>query len=331
MNLQIPRLFAAAAGLLALLADSGPAPAQPANDYPAHAITVVVPYPPGGPADVIARIVASGMEPALGKAVIIENKSGAATALGAAYASRAQSDGYTLLAVEPDFMVVPSTQINAGYDPVKSFRPVSLTARTFQTLGVATNVPATSVWEFIQYANAHPDEIKIGHAGVGTPPYLGALSFVQATGARILLVPYRGVALVVNDVAGGHVSGLFTGPSTTATLAREGKLRILGVTGRSRLAALPDTPTFLESGIEMKGVNDGLWFGLVAPAGTPDAIIARLNAAVETASRSRPVIERLQAQGIDPARTTPEAMGEMMAGELTFWHDALLKAGVKPE
>lgn len=332
MSIEITmRPLAAVAGALLLLAGVGPALSQSAEDYPTRPITIVVPYPPGGPPDVIARIVASSMEAQLGKAIVIENRPGAATALGTAYAARAQADGYTLLAVEPSFVVVPSTQLKPGYDPVKSFRPVSLTGRTFHTLGVATNVPVASVQELVNYANAHPEHIKMGHSGVGTPPYLSALSFVQATDAKILLVPYRGTALVVNDVVGGHVSGVFTGPSTTAALAKQGKLKILGVTGRSRLATLPDVPTFLESGIEMKGVNDGIWFGLVAPAGTPDPIIARLNAVAEKASHDKAVIEKLQAQGIDPAWTTPKAMGDQVAGELAHWHDALVKAGVKPE
>ncbi|AMN41591.1 Bug family tripartite tricarboxylate transporter substrate binding protein [Rhodoplanes sp. Z2-YC6860] len=331
MNLRTTRLLAAVAGSLALLANLGPALAQPADDYPSRPITVVVPYPPGGPPDVIARIVASSMEVQLGKAIIIENKPGAATALGTAYAARQHADGYTLLAVEPSFVVVPNTQLKPGYDPVKDFRPVSLTGRTFHTLGVATNVPVANVQELVKYANAHPEDIKIGHSGIGTPPYLSALSFLQATDAKILLVPYRGTALVVNDVVGGHVSGVFTGPSTTAALAKQGKLKILGITGRARIAALPDVPTFLESGIEMKGVNDGIWFGLVAPAGTPDTIIAKLNAAAEKASKDKAVIEKLQAQGIDPAWTTPKAMGDQVAGEAAHWHDALAKAGVKPE
>ena len=226
---------------------------------------------------------------------------------------------------------MPSTQNKPGYDPVKDFRPISLTGRTFHTLGVAMNIPVANVQEFVKYADAHPEDIKIGHSGVGTPPYLSALSFVQATEAKILMVPYRGTAMVVNDVVGGHVSGVFTGPSTTASLAKQGKLKILGVTGRSRLATLPDVPTFLESGIEMKGVNEGIWFGLVAPAGTPDEIVAKLNAAVEKASHDRAVIEKLQAQGIDPAWTTHEAMGDQVASELAHWHAALAKAGVKPE
>jgi tripartite-type tricarboxylate transporter receptor subunit TctC len=193
------------------------------------------------------------------------------------------------------------------------------------------NVPVSNVKELVAYAEAHPDEIKIGHSGIGTPPYLSALSFVQATGAKVLMVPYRGTALVVNDVAGGHVSGVFTGPSTTAPLASSGKLKILGITGTSRTAALPNVPTFLESGIKMEGVNNGIWFGLVAPAGTPDAIIAKLNAAAKEASQDKSVIEKLQAQGIEPAWTSVSEMTDLLSGESAHWHNALQKAGVKPE
>jgi tripartite-type tricarboxylate transporter receptor subunit TctC len=327
----ITRAIVTFVGLLVFTVYFGATSAPAAEDFPTRPITIVVPYPPGGPPDVIARVVASSMQADLGSPIIIANKPGASTALGSHYVARAKNDGYTLLAVEPSFVVVPNTQVHAGYDPVKDFQPIGLTGRTFHTLGVATNVPVNTAQELVKYADAHPGELKIAHSGIGTPPYLSALSFVQATGANILLVPYRGTALAVNDVIGGYVSGVFTGPSTTAALAKDGKLKILGITGRSRLETLPDVPTFLESGIDMKGVNDGIWFGLVAPAGTPDAIIAKLNKSIEKASRDSSVVEKLKAQGIDAVWTTPAAMGAQLAAELAHWHDALLKAGVKPE
>lgn len=331
MKRHLFRFLSATLGLLLVAGAVASAWAEPASDYPSRPIRVVVPYPPGGPPDVIARIVAAAMEARLGKPLIIENKPGAATTLGTVYASRTAPDGYTLLAVEPSFVVVPSTHLSPGYDPIKDFRPVSLWGRTFHTLGVAANVPVSNVKEFVAYANAHPNEIKIGHSGVGTPPFLSALSFVQATNANVLMVPYRGTALVVNDVAGGHVSAVFTGPSTTAPLASVGKLRILGITGPKRIAALPNVPTFMESEIDMKGVNNGIWFGLVAPAGTPDAVIAKLNVAAKEASQDKDVVAKLEAQGIDPAWTKPDEMGRLMSEELAHWHDALQKAGVKPE
>lgn len=305
--------------------------AQSANDYPSRPVTIIVPYPPGGTPDVVARIVASGVEAQLGKPIVIENKPGAATTIGTMHAARAQADGYTLLAVEPSFVVVPSTHITPGYDPIKNFRPISLWGRSFHTIGVATNIPVGNIKELVEYANAHPNEIKIGHSGVGTPPYLSALSFLQATNAPALMVPYRGTALAVNDVAGGHVSAVFTGPATTGPLASAGKLRILGITGLKRNASLPDVPTFEESGIKMQGVNNGIWFGLVTPAGTPDAIVTKLNAAVKAATQDKSVMGKLEAQGLEPAWTSEDEMKSMMAGELAHWHDALQKAGVKPE
>ena len=319
-----------ALSLLAGIIGVSAAMAQSAENFPQRPITIVVPYPPGGPPDVIARMLAGPLEAELGKPIVIDNRPGASTSIGTALAARAAPDGYTILAVEPSFVVAPYTLAKAGYDPVKDFRPISLTGRTYHTLGVAMNVPATTVQEFIKLANAKPEEIKIGHSGVGTPPYLSALSFLQATGAHILLVPYRGTALVVNDVAGGHVSGVFTGPSTTASLARDGKLKILGVTGHKRLPAIPDVPTFLESGIEMKGVNDGIWFGLVAPAATPDPIVAKLNAAVRKAVQDPTVIAKMEAQGIIATGTQPAEMGAQLASEFAHWKDALQKAGIKP-
>jgi tripartite-type tricarboxylate transporter receptor subunit TctC len=328
-GLRIIRMLAGAAAVLT--ACSGMAAAQPAANYPSRPITIIVPYPAGGPPDVIARVVAAPLEKELGKPIIIENKPGASTSLGTIAASRATPDGYTILAVEPGFVVTPNTLAKAGYDPVKDFKPISLTSRTFHTLGVATNLSVNTVADFIKLARQKPKEIKIGHSGIGTPPFLSALSFIQATGAPMLLVPYRGTALVVGDVVGGHISGVFTGPSTTASLAKDGKLKILGVTGRSRLAVIPDVPTFLESGIEMQGVNDGIWFGLVAPAGTPDDIVAKLNAAVRKATQDPNVIGKLGAQGISTIATTPEEMTRQIASEYAHWRDALHKAGIKPE
>jgi tripartite-type tricarboxylate transporter receptor subunit TctC len=314
----------------ALAASTGPATAQSAADYPSRSITIIVPYPPGGPPDVIARVVAVPLEKELGRPVIIENKPGASTSLGTNLGARAAPDGYTLLAVEPSLVVVPYTLAHAGFDPVKDFKPVSLTGVTYHTLGVTASLPVQNVADLLKLAREKPQEIKFGHSGIGTPPFLSALSFIQATGAPVLLVPYRGTALAVGDVVGGHVSGVFTGPSTTASLAKDGKLKILGVTGRKRLAALPDVPTFLESGIQMEGVNDGIWFGLVAPAATPDPIIAKLNAALKKASQDPNVISKLEAQGISAAATSPEDMGKQIAAEFAHWHDALLKAGIKP-
>jgi tripartite-type tricarboxylate transporter receptor subunit TctC len=319
-----------AAALLAVALGIGAASAQSAATFPTRPITIVVPYPPGGPPDVIARVLTIPLEKELGRPIIIDNKPGASTSLGTGYVARASADGYTLLAVEPTLVVAPHTLARAGFDPIKDFRPVSLTGRTYHTLGVATNVPAQSLADLLKLANAKPEEVKIGHSGVGTTPYLSALSFLQATKAPIQLVPYRGAALAVGDVVGGHISGVFTGPSTTGSLAKQGKLKILGVTGRQRLAAIPDVPTFLESGIEMKGVNDGIWFGLVAPAATPDDIVAKLNAAIHKASKDSDVIAKLESQGIFAVATTPEEMGKQVASELAHWRQALLEAGVKP-
>lgn len=316
--------------LLGIIANIGIAKAQITDRFPTRVITIVVPYPAGGPPDVIARFFGPLLEKELGSPVVIENKPGGGSVIGTSYAARATPDGHTLLAVEPTLVVAPQILAMAGFDPVKDFRPISLTARTFHTLGVATNVPASTVAEFIALANKEPDRIKIAHSGLGTAPFLSALSFVQATGANVLLVPYRGSALAVNDVVGGHISGVFTGPSTTAALARDGKIKILGITGWHRLKSLPDVPTFLESGIEMKGVNDGIWFGLAAPSGTPDAIIDKLNAAIQKAAKDPALIEKLEGQGIFVISTTPEDMRKLIASEALHWKDALLKAGVKP-
>ena len=180
-------------------------------------------------------------------------------------------------------------------------------------------------------ARAKPGEIKVGHSGVGTPPHLGALSFVLATKTSMLMVPYRGAALALNDVVGGHISMLMTAPSTSIALTREGKIRMLGVTGGKRITQLPDVPTLREQGIEMGGIDDGVWFGISAPAGTPAAIIARLNAALNKTVEHPEVRDKLAKLDITPGGGTPQEFGRQIATQFATWREAMRAAGVKPE
>ena len=320
--------LACAAGLAA---GSWPAGAQePASAYPSRNILIIVPYPPGGPPDVIARLIGPPMSEILGKPVIVENRPGASTTIGAAAVARAAPDGYTLLASDIAQTVAPNIVANLSFDPVKDLKPIIMTAKSVFTVVIDPSLPIKTVPEFVAYSKSKPDAIKVGHSGVGTPPHLYALSFMNTSGASMLMVPYRGIALAVADVVAGHIQMICSAPSTTVNLTLEGKVRMLGVSGDRRLAALPDIPTFKEMGMTLKGFDQDTWFGISAPAGTPDDIVAKLNDAINKALQNKNVIDTLAEVDIRAAGSTPAAYGKLFAEQVVTWRETLSAAGIKP-
>jgi tripartite-type tricarboxylate transporter receptor subunit TctC len=184
-------------------------------------------------------------------------------------------------------VVGPNIAAGATYDPIKDFRPIVLSARTPLSFVGANALPAKTVSEIVALAKAKPDDLKLAHSGVGSPPHLGAVAFLQATATKMVLVPYRGAAPAIQDIVAGHVQLLFTAPSTSIQLGRDGKVRILGVTGHQRMKSMPEVPTLRESGIDMGGIDANQWFGLAAPAGTPDYVVARIMRPSTRCSRTR--------------------------------------------
>ncbi len=302
-----------------------------AADYPSRNITIVVPYPPGGAPDVIVRIIGQPLSEILGKPIVVENRPGASTTIAAGSVARATPDGYTLLATDIAQTVAPSTIAALKFDPLKDLKPIAITAKGEFTLAISPALPPKSMKELVDYSKQNPEAIKAGHSGVGTPPHLFALSMIQATEMRALLVPYRGIALAIADVVAGHIQMTASVPGATAPLARDGKLRVLAVTSEQRLASLPDTPTVKELGLAPKGFDQGNWFGLTAPAGTPDAIIAKLNAAVNKAIVNAEAKEKLAKLDVRVVGGTPEALGQLMAQQVVSWRELLTGAGIKPE
>lgn len=323
-------MLAVALGTSLAAHDAG-AQQEPPSAYPSRNILLLIPLPPGGPPDTIARVLAPVMSEALGKSVVVENRPGASTSVASQAVARAAPDGYTLLASDLSIAVVPHILAKPGFDPLKDFRHVSRTAQTVLTLNINPALPIKTAQELVAYAKQRPGEIKAAHAGVGTPPHLGTVAFQQATGVELTLVPYRGAAPAIADVVGGHVSMLVTAPSTAIGLAREGKVRMLGLTGARRLTALPDVPTLKESGIVTSALDDGVWFGITAPAGTPDAIIDKLNAAVRKATSDKGAIETLAKSDIAAVSSTPAEFETLVRQQTSSWRDLMAKAGVKPE
>lgn len=316
----------------AVAAGAPTAHAQTPVNYPTQTVTLVVPFPAGGPPDVISRILQPKLQELLGKPVVIENKAGAAGAIAATFVARAAPDGHTLLMIDPALVVAQNLLEKPGFDPLKDFTYVMPTMRSYMGLVINSKLPFKSLGEFLAHAKAKPNDIRYGTSGTGSPPYLGALAFLQATGIEMTHVPYRGVALAVNDVAGGHIDATFVSQATASSQVKGGQVRVLGVYGEQRVRSLPDVPTFREGGVETPVANQGNWFGVAAPAGTPQAIVNKINATFNQALRdpaTRALLEKADFDKIEGG--TPDEMRKMIEESVTYWKDLFTKAGVKPE
>jgi tripartite-type tricarboxylate transporter receptor subunit TctC len=315
----------------ALVAAAGGANAQDAASFPSRNITLIVPFGAGGPPDAIARVVAAGLAKSLGKPVVVENRAGASTSLAATSVARAAPDGHTLMAVDISFAVTPHVAANLGVDPLKDFKPVGRSAKSVFTLIASQSLSTPTVADFVKLAKEKPESVQIGHTGVGTTPHLAAITFLRATGSSPMLVPYRAIAEANTNVLAGIISAVFSAASSAVSLEKTGKVHVLGATGNSRMAAMPNVPTFAENGIRMTGFEDGSWYGIVAPAGTPDAIVAKLNAALQDAVSDKEAKEKLAAAGLDLTGGTSQEFRDLIIAQHAYWGEALRAAGVKPE
>lgn len=327
---QTRSVIAAAMAISALLA--GPAAAQEApSAYPSRNITLVVPQAAGGPPDVIARLVATPLAEILGKPIVIENRPGASASIGAAAVAKAAPDGYTLLFIEITVVVAPSLVAKVAYNPTTDFAPVINVARSWLTMVVSNNTPASNLKEFIALARAKPNELKFASSGIGSPPHLGGQAFVQATGIQMSHVPYRGTAPAVTDIVGGHIETIFVSLATAEAQAKAGQVRIFGVTGPQRFPALPDVPTFKELGHDLGGLDDGVWFGLAAPAGTPEPVIAKLNAGVNRVLADPTIRSRIETANFKVEGGEPAVLGKLIKEHTVFWGDLLRRSGIQPK
>ncbi len=269
-----------ATGLLALLvALSWSAGAPRADDYPSRPVKIIVPTPPGGPVDVIARITANYLQGALGQGFVIENRAGAGNTIGSKDAAEATPDGYTLLYSSASGLVIaPLLHPDAGYDPLTSYQPIALVAASSNMLVVNPTVPANTVAELVAYAKANPGKVNFSSGGIGVMPHLIGEMFKAQAGIDIVHVPYKGGGPSINDLLAGNVQMTFEGTSVLVPLIQAGRLRALAVTTAKRIPQLPDVPTMVESGYP--NFVTTAWTGLLAPAHTPQPIIAKLNAAI---------------------------------------------------
>ncbi|HYL26153.1 MAG TPA: tripartite tricarboxylate transporter substrate binding protein [Burkholderiales bacterium] len=312
---------------IVLLCAAALAHAQP---YPAKPIHLIVPFPPGGGNDTVARAIAQQVGPDLGQPVVIDNRPGAGGSVGAELAAKAPPDGYTLfLAGVGSHVVNPNLHARLPYDPVKDFAPITLLASAPSVLVVNPAVPARTVAEFTAYARAHPGMLNYASNGNGSAAQLAAAMYESMANVRMVHVPYKGIAPALTDLLSGEVQLMFGTVVALVPHIQAGKLRALAVTSRSRSALLPDVPTLAESGVPE--YEAGSWYGVMAPAGTPREIVDRLHDAIVSALREPEVSKRLAAEGAIVIGSTPEEFGAHLKAELARVGKVVRAAGIRIE
>ena len=301
-----------------------------AQDYPTRPITLIVPYPPGGGVDSMARIVADKLSASLGKQVVVDNRGGGSGLVGTRAVARAAPDGYTLMLAHTGTIAInPSLFANPGFDPRKDFAPIGLVAAMAMVLVAHPSFPARTAQDVIALAKKEPGKLNVGSSPVGTGSYMCAELFKAVSGSPITVVPYRGTAPLLNDLLGGHVPVAFAVIPPAYGNIQSGALRPLAVTSPTRTGLLPDVPTFAESGLpEFEAV---LRYGLVAPAGTPAPIVERLNKELRAALLGADVRERIAADGGDPLSSTAQEYAADIDREETKWSALVRKLGLKVE
>ena len=308
------RRIAAAFVMFAALAAGAPTHAQ---DYPSRTIRLIVPFPPGGPADVMARLIAQCLSATLGQQAIVDNRPGGGSTLAAREVARADADGYTLLVGSAATLAIgPTLYKNPGYDPDTAFAPVAAFSSVPYVMIAGPKTAARTVKDVIADAKAHPGKLNFGVPN-GAPPHMVAAWFKDATATDIMIVPYKGAATVVTDLIGGQIDLGFETTSVTLSHLRDGSIRPLALATRQRLPDLPEVPTMIESGVPDFVAES--WIGVLAPAGTPGAYVEKLNAAINAGLKSPDMQARLKALAAQTKPGTPQEFAAFIAAERPKW------------
>jgi len=320
----------AAAVVLALAVMFAAMGAAAAADYPARNVTLVVPYPPGGGVDAMARVVAAKLSDALHAQFIVDNRPGAGGTIGTRVVAQAAPDGYTLLLGHTGTISIdPSLYVHAGYDPRKDFAPIGLVASMPVALLANPSFSAKSISDVIAMAKAQPGKLNLGTSALGTGGYMCAELFKAEAGINVAIIPYKGSAPVMNDLLGGHVPIAFSVLPPALGNIQGGKLRAIAVTSKTRFSLLPDVPTFDESGLP--GFEAVLHYGLLAPAGTPKEIVDKLNGELRKLVDNPDVQTQIHNEGGDPLTSTPAEYAADIDKEETKWSGLVKKLGLKVE
>jgi tripartite-type tricarboxylate transporter receptor subunit TctC len=319
-----PFLLAAAAALA-----PWPAEAQAPDAWPARPIRFILPFPPGGGTDILGRLIAERLTANLGQPVVTENRGGAGGNVGAEAAAKSAPDGYTIVLVAPSLAISPSLYSKLNYDPAKDFAPVSLVATVPNVMITHPSVPANTLVEFIRLAKTKPGEMNFGSGGSGTSNHLAGELFNIVAGVKLVHVPYKGVNLAMNDVLSGRIQLVVIGIPAAAPHIKAGKLRALALLAPARSPVLPDVPTVAEAGLPNFEVTT--WYGILAPAGTPGPIVARLNAELVKIMHAPEMKEKLDAMATDAVTSTPEEFAGLIKREIVKWGEVVRDAGLKAD
>lgn len=297
--------------------------------FPSKALRIIVPFPPGGAADVTSRVLGEHMSKGLGQPVVIENRPGGGAVIGYELGARAAPDGHTLVVVFPSFVINPAVRHGLSYDPIRDFKAVSQTISVPMAIAVHPAVPARTLEELIALARAKPGEIAYGTPGAGTTHHVIGEMLKLAVKVQLTHAPFQGEAPALTAAAGGHVPMVLVNASAVAPLARSGKVRALAVSTRERADVLPDVPTFREAGYpELESTN---WAGLVVPGATPPAAISRLNGELVRALQQAEIQEKLKTYGMRPAPSTSEQFGAFLQSEAARYARVVREAGIKAD
>ena len=315
------------AWLLLALAAAAPAVHAQAARWPERPVRLVVPVPPGGGIDMVARMVSARLSEDLGQHLVVDNRSGAGGTIGSEIVARATPDGYTLLVFGSSY-TANAALYRLPYDPVKGIATIAIIATGAYVLTVHPSLNARTVKEFIELAHAERGALNFGSAGTGSVPHLAAELFQQMTRTRMVHVPYKGIGPALLDLLGGRIQVFFASTLAASPHVRSGKLRAIAVTSEQRLPSLPDLPAIRES---VPGYSAGLWYGMWAPAGTPREVILQVNQAIARMLKLPEVQERLRSDGVEPAYSTPEEQARVVAHEIATWSKVIRAANIRIE
>ena len=315
-------LLAAAAVLLAL------PPGASAQNWPTRPVRIVVPFPPGGNTDALARITAERLSGPMGQQFVVENRAGAAGMIGSEGVAKSAPDGYTLLMGTASQIITAPFIQKLAWEPAKELAPISIIGSNSFVLTVPASLPVANLREFIDYARARPGQLNYGSGGNGTVTHLSAALFVQKAGLAMAHVPYKGGGPALADVMGGQIQLYSASPSEVIAQVAGGKVKLLGISSLKRNPRLPNVPPIADV---ISGHQAETWNGLMAPAKAPAAVIDRVSQEIQKAMGEPAFLERLEKTGVDPVRHTPQEFAEQIRREIAMWGEVIQKAGIKPE
>ncbi|MDA0276539.1 MAG: tripartite tricarboxylate transporter substrate binding protein [Proteobacteria bacterium] len=298
-----------------------------AQPYPSKPVRVIVPLAAAGTGDTLARVVSEEMAKILGQPFVVENRPGSGGIIGTELVAKAAPDGYTLLSASPSHVIHPALRPKVGYDPIKDFEPITVIANTHQLIVGHPSVPASTVKELVAFAKANPGKLNYGSAGTGSAIHLNMEMFKTMTGTFITHIPYRGSTQSRQDLVAGEVQLSVDGLLPTMPLIKAGKLKAFGLTSNRRSSVAPEIPTLAEAGVT--GYASDTWYGIVAPGGTPNPVIATLHAAAIKAINTPSVRDRLTKQGAELVGNTPAEFRALLERELRLWSEVVKDSGAK--